>query len=127
MYYLCSENKGADQFRSYCEADLRLCFRLCRLFVFLCSGSIIFDNIFALRRNRDFSANVKYLYTLWGFFFPTWTTKTGTRVSLGYRCWPRWLNRGSLFVKPLPEMCRFFFFDTVSGSTLSVLGWAAWV
>ena len=23
-----SENKGADQLRSYCEADLRLCFRL---------------------------------------------------------------------------------------------------
>ena len=27
LYYLCSENKGADQLRSYCEADLRLCFR----------------------------------------------------------------------------------------------------
>ena len=33
MYYLCSENKGADQLRSYCEADLHLCFRLCRLLV----------------------------------------------------------------------------------------------
>ena len=29
FYYPCSENKGADQLRSYCEADLRLCFRLC--------------------------------------------------------------------------------------------------
>ena len=29
--YLCSENKGADQLRGYCEADLCLCFRLCRL------------------------------------------------------------------------------------------------
>ena len=28
LYYLCSENKGADQLRSYCEADLRLCFRI---------------------------------------------------------------------------------------------------
>ena len=27
MYYLCSENKGNDQLCSYCEADLRLCFR----------------------------------------------------------------------------------------------------
>ena len=27
LYYLSSENKGADQLRSYCEADLRLCFR----------------------------------------------------------------------------------------------------
>ena len=26
MYYLCSENKGADQLCSYCSADLRLCF-----------------------------------------------------------------------------------------------------
>ena len=26
MYYLCSENKGADQLRSYREADLRLVF-----------------------------------------------------------------------------------------------------
>ena len=31
LYYPCSENKGADQLRSYCEADLRLCFRICRL------------------------------------------------------------------------------------------------
>ena len=28
LYYLCSENKGADQLRSYCEADLRLCFHM---------------------------------------------------------------------------------------------------
>ena len=34
VYYPCSENKGADQLRSYCEADLRLCFRKCRLLVF---------------------------------------------------------------------------------------------
>ena len=28
LYYLCSENKGADQLRSYCPADLCLCFRI---------------------------------------------------------------------------------------------------
>ena len=28
LYYLCSENKCSDQIHSYCEADLRLCFRL---------------------------------------------------------------------------------------------------
>ena len=39
MYYPSSENKGADQLRGYREADLRLCFRLCRLLVFQCSGS----------------------------------------------------------------------------------------
>ena len=35
LYYLCSENKGADQLRGYREADLRLCFRICKKPVFL--------------------------------------------------------------------------------------------
>ena len=30
LYYLCSENKCADQLRGYREADLRLCFRICK-------------------------------------------------------------------------------------------------
>ena len=41
MYYPSSENKGADQLRGYREADLRLCFRLCRLLVFPWGGSFI--------------------------------------------------------------------------------------
>ena len=48
LYYPSSENKGADQLRSYCEADLRLCFRLGRLLVFPCGGSnhcLSFHNI----------------------------------------------------------------------------------
>ena len=39
LYYPSSENKGADQLRDYREADLRLCFRLCRLLVFPRGGS----------------------------------------------------------------------------------------
>ena len=34
LYYPTSGNKGADQLRGSREADLRLCFRLCRLLVF---------------------------------------------------------------------------------------------
>ena len=36
LYYLilCSENKGADQLCGYHEADLRLCFRICKNPVF---------------------------------------------------------------------------------------------
>ena len=34
LYYLCSENKGADQLSGYREADLRLCFRICKKLVF---------------------------------------------------------------------------------------------
>ena len=33
LYYPCSENKGADQLRGYREADLRLCFRICKMLV----------------------------------------------------------------------------------------------
>ena len=39
LYYPRSENKDADQLRGYREADLRLCFRLCRLLVFPRGGS----------------------------------------------------------------------------------------
>ena len=43
MYYPSSENKGADQLRGYRKADLRLCFRLCRLLVFPWGGSIMYS------------------------------------------------------------------------------------
>ena len=32
---MCSENKGTDQLFGYHEADLRLCFRVCKLLVFV--------------------------------------------------------------------------------------------
>ena len=38
-YCLCSENKGADQLCGYREANLRLCFRICKMPVFLRRGS----------------------------------------------------------------------------------------
>ena len=41
LYYPSSKIKGADQLRGYREADLRLCFRLCRLLVFPCGGSFV--------------------------------------------------------------------------------------
>ena len=34
-----TENKGADQLRSYCAADLRLCLRICKKPVFSQRGS----------------------------------------------------------------------------------------
>ena len=45
MYYQCSENKDAYQLRGYREADLRLCFRICRKPVFSRRGSYILDTI----------------------------------------------------------------------------------
>ena len=46
LYYICSENKGADQLYSYCTADLRLCFLLSTLLAFSYSGS--FKRMFCL-------------------------------------------------------------------------------
>ena len=34
LCHQCNENKGTDQLRSYCAADLRLCFRICKKPVF---------------------------------------------------------------------------------------------
>ena len=45
MYYLCSENKGADQLRGYREADLRLCFHICKKLVFSRRGSYNSANV----------------------------------------------------------------------------------
>ena len=39
LYYPSGGNKGADQLCSYCTADLRLCFRICKLLFFSCEGS----------------------------------------------------------------------------------------
>ena len=39
LYYPCSKNKGADQLSSYCAADLRPCFRICKKLVFSQQGS----------------------------------------------------------------------------------------
>ena len=44
LYQICSENKGADQLRGYredCEADLGLCFLICKKPVFSQRGSIM--------------------------------------------------------------------------------------
>ena len=45
LYYPCGENKGADQLRGYREADLRLCFRICKKPVFSQRGSNMIEKI----------------------------------------------------------------------------------
>ena len=63
MYYPSSENKGADQLRGNREADLRLCFRLCRLLVFPWGGSNIDDKKERGKKN-DMKINVLILYKI---------------------------------------------------------------
>ena len=54
LYYPSSENKGADQLRGYREADLRLCFRLCRLLVFPWGGSFVYEHKYKLFSGHTF-------------------------------------------------------------------------
>ena len=49
LYFLCSKNKGADQLPGYSEADLRLCFRICKMLVFSRRGSNVSSTVFFLR------------------------------------------------------------------------------
>ena len=69
MYYPCSENKDADQLRGYREADLRLCFRPCKLLVFSRTGSFhllpsfIFI-IISIRRKKE-SVTISIYKCLW--------------------------------------------------------------
>ena len=57
LYYLCSENKGADQLRGYHEADLRLCFRICKMLVFSQRGSYIEYGIHTSKSTTDMIAS----------------------------------------------------------------------
>ena len=47
------ENKGADQLRGYCEADLCLCFRLCRLLIFPWGGSFNYILVHTIYINKN--------------------------------------------------------------------------
>ena len=60
LYYPCSENNVADQLRGYREADLRLCFRICKKPVFLRRGS--FANV--QKRERLARGQQAYLHLL---------------------------------------------------------------
>ena len=56
LYYLCSQSKGAGQLCSYCTAELRLCFRICRLLVFFLLRLI------CLKMNKRNRSNVSFIY-----------------------------------------------------------------
>ena len=59
-YYTYSENKGADQLRSYCSTDMRLCFRICKKSVFSQQGS----HVNSIYQMGSISRHDMYLHTL---------------------------------------------------------------
>ena len=57
------KNKGADQLRGYREADLRLCFRLCRSLIFPCRGSVCILKVDLYRCHENYSGPKVIYYT----------------------------------------------------------------
>ena len=51
MYYLCGENKYANQLRGYREAELRLCFRICKSLFFHDAAQMQFLYLFPETRS----------------------------------------------------------------------------
>ena len=66
LYYPSGENKGADQLRGYSEADLHLCFRLCRLLVFSRGGS--FGYSLSLNSSQILSQSSKHKTNIIGSY-----------------------------------------------------------
>ena len=58
LYYLCSENKGADQLCGHREADLRLCFRICKKPVFSRRGSVKIESCNLYSANNFNNQNI---------------------------------------------------------------------
>ena len=74
LYYPSSENKGADHYR---EADLRLCFRLCRLLVLPRGGSSNDES-----RNQRENELIEYNYKI--KLYSTDQNKSTSRHSQSY-------------------------------------------
>ena len=53
LYYPYSENKGADKLRGYREADLRLCFRICKKPVFSRRGSYCIFGVYVIEQTIE--------------------------------------------------------------------------
>ena len=93
MCYICSENKGADQLRGYREADLSLCFRICKKAGFLttrliCSsslGTVIGSKINSLHKGSH-DVNLVWCLSIQSesLKFPTFLVAMLLKISLNH-------------------------------------------
>ena len=58
LHYPSRENKGTDQLRGYREADLRLCFHICKMLVFSWRGSLWISSAEVKHNLRTFLAHL---------------------------------------------------------------------
>ena len=80
LYYPCMENKGTDQLRGNLEADLRLCFRICRNPVFSQRGSVI-----RFSSHMVVSYNMLLILTLYLWLY-LWQTRTSSFLKFHTEC-----------------------------------------
>ena len=90
LYYLCSENKGADQLRGYREADLRLCFRIykirfshdaTRIGLIECPLKIKRKLYESIHKNKDTPSD-------WELFYSNWWKMRVFAIRTGAYKWP---------------------------------------
>ena len=84
-YYPCSENKGADQLRGYREADLRLCFRICKKPVSHDEAKMVLRNSIPVQSDRHLyrrcGFRLRFHYSDWSFDLNTAVASyTGERM-----------------------------------------------
>ena len=70
LYYLCSENKGADQLCRHHEADLRLCFHICKKPVFSrrSSNKIVTENRDTKQQLESKPVNTHFMHSCKAFY-----------------------------------------------------------
>ena len=100
LYYPCSENKDADQLCGHREADLRLCFRICKKPAFSQQGSFLIGSSSFLYItmstmkilelvNNEKSARSAFVLQMW---LPLSLLKTSHRLITGKLVYVRFLR-----------------------------------
>ena len=106
LYYPCSENKGADQLLGNREADLRLCFRICK------------KPVFSQRRSNSVKPFGKELFSR--FTIPTYATCNLSVLKLfslfAYE------DRIIMLIVPVPFYCLPFIYVGMYTADVSLAG-----
>ena len=119
LYYLCSKNKGADQLGDYHEADLGLCFRICKMLVFSqCSSYANNKVVDQMHIHVDCQASLLLAAWIVVCFLskisrPLWTVYTGLYLS-----WSESMKTGFLVARLKCILTFLHFFPLYSNAII---------
>ena len=117
LYYLCSENKGADQLRGYREADLRLCFRICKKPVLSQRGSFNLNHSSLEKLSQPLTSLQRSMINIFSL-----TTHTKEKTTRGV------LREGMRHPAFMTSRPAWLTVERVSGfpDRLRMMGWGTW-